>query len=307
MGVKAALLFHVGGGRVRRLDYYTDRERAFADLAESSAPPGNVDLVKSILADWDRGDFSSSEWADPEIESAFVGGPTPGRWKGLAGLLDSSREFFSAWREFRVEAEEFHQLDDERVFVLHRFCGRGKTSGLELAQMRAKGALLFELHGGKVTRLVRYFDRATAFADLDLASEGRAGPAPDNVEVVRQILDAVACRDLSRMLALTDPDVELRSFFAIGEQGAYRGHEALRQYVEDLDEAFDFLRPEPQGLLEFGDVVVGIGRIHYRGKESGLETEASVGWMFKFRAGKLVRFRAFRDPEQALENVGLSE
>jgi hypothetical protein len=29
--------------------------------------------------------------------------------------------------------------------------------------------------------------------------------------------------------------------------------------------------------------------------------------MLKFRHGKLIRFRAFRDPEEALETVGLSE
>jgi ketosteroid isomerase-like protein len=29
--------------------------------------------------------------------------------------------------------------------------------------------------------------------------------------------------------------------------------------------------------------------------------------VFRFRDGKLLRFRAFRDPEQALEAVGLPE
>ena len=50
-----------------------------------------------------------------------------------------------------------------------------------------------------------------------------------------------------------------------------------------------------------------VGRIHSRGQGSGIETETAAGWMLKFRREKVVLFRAFRDPDQALEAVGLSE
>jgi ketosteroid isomerase-like protein len=48
-----------------------------------------------------------------------------------------------------------------------------------------------------------------------------------------------------------------------------------------------------------------IGRIHYRGRTSGIETETPAGWMLKFRDGRVVCFRAFREPERALEALGL--
>jgi ketosteroid isomerase-like protein len=43
---------------------------------------------------------------------------------------------------------------------------RGKASGLELRKMRSEGAVLFYLRDGKVARLVFYWDRNRALADL---------------------------------------------------------------------------------------------------------------------------------------------
>jgi hypothetical protein len=55
--------------------------------------------------------------------------------------------------------------------VLTRRRGRGKTSGIELGQIRPEGAAVFHLSGGKVTKFVGYFDRERAFADLGLTAE----------------------------------------------------------------------------------------------------------------------------------------
>jgi ketosteroid isomerase-like protein len=134
----------------------------------------NLDLVRSIYAAWERGDYSSSEWADAEIEYVQADGLSPGRWTGVAGMAHSVRGWLNAWQDFRIEAEGYIELDSERVLVLTSFSGRGKTSGLELGQMRSSGANLFHIHGGKVTRRVLYFDCECAFADLGLAPEAGA-------------------------------------------------------------------------------------------------------------------------------------
>jgi ketosteroid isomerase-like protein len=134
-------------------------------------PSANLNLVRSIYAAWERGDYSSTEWADPEIEFVIADGPDPASWTGLAGMAEGWRGFLTAWEDYHFEAEEYRELDDERVLVLLQLSGRGNTSGLELGQMRAKGANLFHVRGGKVTRLVVYFDRERALADLGLAPE----------------------------------------------------------------------------------------------------------------------------------------
>jgi len=61
----------------------------------------NLDLVRSIYAAWERGDFSSSEWAHPEIEHADADGPLVGGTGGFERLGHGVREFLTA---FRAEA-----------------------------------------------------------------------------------------------------------------------------------------------------------------------------------------------------------
>jgi hypothetical protein len=95
----------------------------------------------------------------------------PSSWKGLAEMAEAWSEFsLSSWQEMRAKAEEYREIDDERVLVFTAASGRGKTSGLELGQMRVKSAALFHIRGGKVTRLVTYFDRDNlpAFTNLGL-------------------------------------------------------------------------------------------------------------------------------------------
>ena len=132
----------------------------------------NVDLVRGIRAAWERGDFSSADWAHPEIEFVIVGGPAPGYWNGATQLARVWRDYLSTWEQYRAEpAEEYRELDADRVLVLDAFSARGKRSGLELGQVRTESAGLFHLREGKVVRIVHYFDRERAFADLGLGPD----------------------------------------------------------------------------------------------------------------------------------------
>jgi ketosteroid isomerase-like protein len=125
----------------------------------------NLELVRSIYAAFGRGDFTTAEWAHPEIEWVIAEGPTAGRWKGLAGMRESFTGMLGAWDDFRIEAEECRELDEQRVLVLSHSRGRGKASGLEIGQ---KGADLISVRDGKVTSFTHYYDRELAFADLGL-------------------------------------------------------------------------------------------------------------------------------------------
>jgi ketosteroid isomerase-like protein len=96
-------------------------------------------------------------------------GPEPSSWTGLAAAVEGWNEILSAWEGLHAEADEYRELDDKRVLVLATFSGRGKTSGMEVEQLRTKTAALFDVRDGKVTRLVVYWDRNRALDDLALA------------------------------------------------------------------------------------------------------------------------------------------
>jgi hypothetical protein len=91
----------------------------------------NVDLVRSRYAAWERGDWSSVEWAHPGIEFVIADGPSPGAWSGVAGMVEGYRQVMNAWERYSARAEEYLSLDDERVLVLQRLAGarQGEWSG----------------------------------------------------------------------------------------------------------------------------------------------------------------------------------
>src|SRR4051812_14314754 len=116
----------------------------------------------------------------------------------------------------------------------------------------------------------------------------------ENIELVDDLVDAVARQDLSRLIELTDPEVEWHSFLAqLGGGGVYRGHDGMRQYVKDLDDAWDVLTTEDTQAIAVSDLVLVVGQLRYRGKGSGVETTRPAGWMLKFRNGKVLVFRVF--------------
>jgi hypothetical protein len=76
----------------------------------------NLDLVRSIYEDWERGDWSAQGWAHPEIEVVWADGPTPGKSTGAAGMAERTRDFLrpgrtSAFRRTSIE------VDDERHYL----------------------------------------------------------------------------------------------------------------------------------------------------------------------------------------------
>ena len=82
-------------------------------------------------------------------------------WSALLETIDDARP----------EAQEYRDVDEERVLVLGCLRGREKSTGADVEQLRAN---LFRIRDGKVVRLIFYWDRGRAFADLGLAPDAGA-------------------------------------------------------------------------------------------------------------------------------------
>ena len=128
----------------------------------------NLDLVKAIFVDWEKGDWGSSDWADPEIEFQMVGGLSEGTWTGVAEMAKVWGAMVNAWDGLTANAEEFRDIDDERVLVLLHNRGRGRESGIEIEGISVKSANVFTIRDGRVKKLALYWDRDQAIEDLGL-------------------------------------------------------------------------------------------------------------------------------------------
>jgi ketosteroid isomerase-like protein len=126
-----------------------------------------------------------------------------------------------------------------------------------------------------------------------------------NLELSRRGLEAFNQRDVEGVLATLDPDVELIPLRAVLEGRRYSGHEGFRTYLADVDEDWDEFTVEPDEFRELdGERVLTLGRIHARGRGSGVEVDYPAAWISEIRAGKVVRLQFYSDEAHALAATG---
>jgi ketosteroid isomerase-like protein len=255
----------------------------------------NLDLVRLIYSDWERGDFSKADWADSEIEFVSAEGPEPGSSTGPAYMAKGVRAWLSGWEDFRIEADEFRELDGERVLVLNRRSGRGKTSGLEI---KSKGAALFHISGGKVTKHVAYFDRDCALADLGLEASAMAGESttPDLLELARRINEAINRRDFDAVISFWAPDAVY-----VGRLGTFEGAAAIRGLLEDMIASpYQAFHVEFEEIIDLGNGVAFSVNI-FTGHPVGIsgEVQSRYASVAIWTDGMIERFMVYTDTDEA--------
>jgi ketosteroid isomerase-like protein len=125
----------------------------------------NIQLVKGIFSAWAQGDFSSADWADPQIEFTMPG-PDPHVHRGVESMGRAWADWLGAFEDFSISGEAFHDAGD-KVVVEQLFRGKGKGSGIPVDEI--PGAAVLTLRDGKVTRFEGHttLEAALASAGLD--------------------------------------------------------------------------------------------------------------------------------------------
>jgi len=132
----------------------------------------------------------------------------------------------------------------------------------------------------------------------------------ENAEVVRQVVEAFNRRDLSVMTQIFDPEIEWSwssSLSGLTGVGTYYGIEGVEAATREFFKAWEIFRQEAEEFIEEGDDVVVVVRMNGRLKGSDQEIEQTAGHIWTFRDARVIRFRAFHTPAEALEAAGLSE
>jgi len=127
----------------------------------------------------------------------------------------------------------------------------------------------------------------------------------ENVEVIRNAVEAFNAGDRERLFSLVDPEIEFRSAF---EQKTYRGLDGLVRYREDVAAVLEGFHVEHDRFVDAGgDRVVQLYRLVGRGAGSGVPVSREVAALWLLRKGKILKGQIYLDRRKALEAAGLSE
>jgi ketosteroid isomerase-like protein len=124
------------------------------------------------------------------------------------------------------------------------------------------------------------------------------------VELVREIIDALNRGDVDGMLARMDPDFEWKPIEASPVARVCRGHEEVRDYIEDWHATFEGLRLELEDPTEIGDRVIALVEGHGRGRASRLALDNRFCQLWTVRDGAAIAMEEYSTREEALAALG---
>jgi serine phosphatase RsbU (regulator of sigma subunit)/ketosteroid isomerase-like protein len=150
-------------------------------------------------------------------------------------------------------------------------------------------------------------DDAAILAVAPMLPTAEPAPAADR-ELVERLFEAFNRRDADEIVALCDQALD---FFpvgtaeAIGRTAPYVGPDGLRDYLGDVDRAWEELLITPTAIERHSGSLLVRGRVYVRSRELGIR-DVPMAWIWDVANGRFTRGEVFPDPEQAVQRLAAS-
>ena len=128
----------------------------------------------------------------------------------------------------------------------------------------------------------------------------------DGEEAARRFAEAITSGDREAAIGICHPEIEFHSVLGISGR-AYLGHDGVRQYLDDVESAWKDWIVDVERIVEAEDGrVVIVMTMRARGRGSGASLAERTAHIWTLRDGRLLRNQVYREPKQALRDLGLS-
>jgi serine phosphatase RsbU (regulator of sigma subunit)/ketosteroid isomerase-like protein len=140
-------------------------------------------------------------------------------------------------------------------------------------------------------------------------ASGEIEPAPEEDRtLVERLFEAFNRRDAEEIAAVCGEEMEffpIGTAEAVGRSAPYVGPAGLRDYLGDVERAWEELRISPKLIERRGDSLLVRGRVYARSRELGIR-DMPIAWIWDVAGERFVRGEVFPDPEQAVLRLAAS-
>jgi ketosteroid isomerase-like protein len=130
---------------------------------------GDVEVVRAGFEAWGRGEPEAMlELLDPAIEwTVRPDLPDAGVYRGHQGVIELLSRFGEVLEDQWFDPQDYIDAGEGVVVVPLRWGGRGRSSGIDMAEGRE--TWVFTVENGKVTRVTEYSNKAEALEAVGLS------------------------------------------------------------------------------------------------------------------------------------------
>jgi ketosteroid isomerase-like protein len=118
---------------------------------------------------------------------------------------------------------------------------------------------------------------------------------PEGSEFAARVYAAINARDRAAIRALSAPDIVVATTVE-----AHRGAEAVLEWMDEGDDAFDDFTIDLLEVEELDGHVVASMRQRGRGKVSGAEVDQEITHVWTLRGGRAIRLQSFANHDDAV-------